>query len=525
MLSGDMKIETWHGCYESSWNDLIVPDAFTHPAKFSHGLIARIFRHMLDEGMLAKGDTVVDPFGGVACGGIVAAGMGLRWIGCELEPKFVALGGQNIALHRRVWESCGDPLPVLVCGDSRKLRETLRGVLASSVVSSPPYAGDTGHDGGCARLDAREDARRESEGSARRASYGTSVGQLGSMKPGDVDSVVSSPPYNLPMSQDHNGACGGTRGTEPSEDGAFAKYGSTPGQLEGLPMGDVGAVVSSPPYAGNEKSDYRIKDETGLDRDERRGYRQGQGCFRGSETYGKTPGNLGAMDDGEVDAVISSPPYAETLKGDNSERETAKDSRAKRRTQGGSLGQSQRHQGYGGDGNLGNLPAGAVDAIATSPPYDEGLGHGGTKPLPILVEKKLYSALSNNGYGGSKGNISNSTGETFWSAARDIVAECHAILKPGGWSAWVVKDFIRNKHRVPFCDDWCRLLESCGFVVVKRVRAMLVKEHRHPDLFGGDDHVKRTERKSFFRRLYEKKYPDNSIDFEEVIFAQRQTSS
>jgi hypothetical protein len=36
-----------------------------------------------------------------------------------------------------------------------------------------------------------------------------------------------------------------------------------------------------------------------------------------------------------------------------------------------------------------------------------------------------------------------------------------------------------------------------------------------------NDHVKTTARKSFFRRLYEKRYPENSIDFEEVVFARK----
>ncbi len=125
-----------------------------------------------------------------------------------------------------------------------------------------------------------------------------------------------------------------------------------------------------------------------------------------------------------------------------------------------------------------------------------------------------------NGYGAADGQLGAVTGETFWHAARDIVSECYAILRPGGVSAWVVKDFVRNKARVPFCDDWCKLLEACGFVVTHRAHAMLVKETSHPDLFGGADHVERTERKSFFRRLAEKK-GSPKIDFEEVVFARK----
>lgn len=105
---------------------------------------------------------------------------------------------------------------------------------------------------------------------------------------------------------------------------------------------------------------------------------------------------------------------------------------------------------------------------------------------------------------------------TFWSAARDVVAECHAVLKPGGMAVWVTKDFVRAKKRVCFSADWVRLCESCGFTLVKWVRASVVSETVHGDLFLGET-VKRTERKSFFRRLAEKKGSPR-IDHEDVLF-------
>jgi hypothetical protein len=65
----------------------------------------------------------------------------------------------------------------------------------------------------------------------------------------------------------------------------------------------------------------------------------------------------------------------------------------------------------------------------------------------------------------------------------------------------------------------CRLLEYLGFSLQERVRAMLVREARHGDLFAGEQIVKH-ERKSFFRRLAEKK-GSPPIDYEEVIIAVR----
>src|SRR5215510_4528100 len=89
--------DSWTGCYRDNWKSLIVPEAFAHPAKYARGLIRRIYEHACERGWLQAGTRVVDPFGGVALGGFDAAWIGARWVGCELESKFVTLGNQNIA--------------------------------------------------------------------------------------------------------------------------------------------------------------------------------------------------------------------------------------------------------------------------------------------------------------------------------------------------------------------------------------------------------------------------------------------
>jgi hypothetical protein len=30
-VMGECPVDTWHNCYDDSWRDLIVPDAFAHP--------------------------------------------------------------------------------------------------------------------------------------------------------------------------------------------------------------------------------------------------------------------------------------------------------------------------------------------------------------------------------------------------------------------------------------------------------------------------------------------------------------
>ena len=69
----DMGVTEWQNCYQLNWNGFIVPDAMSHPAKFARGLTDKIIRHLFEIGAVKKGSLVLDPFGGVACGGVVCA--------------------------------------------------------------------------------------------------------------------------------------------------------------------------------------------------------------------------------------------------------------------------------------------------------------------------------------------------------------------------------------------------------------------------------------------------------------------
>lgn len=388
--------KTWDDCYDGNWNDVIVPEAFAHPAKFSRFLVQRILEHARDEGWVKPSSIVVDPFGGVACGGIVAAYVGLQWIGVELEQRFVDLARKNFALHRRRWEAAGDPMPVILQGDSRQLSRVLA----------------------------------------------------------EADCVVSSPPF---LAQQTGG------GLAAAARGETSNYPVTVGLMRQTASKD------------------------------------------GYQNQGTTPGQLGAMKPGEIDCVISSPPYSASLKGDGSQNETAAESHAKRSDpkQGGSLGQSQRTQGYGSAGNLGNLRSGDVDAVISSPPWENqepSHAQGSNFVASKQVKGRTFTEAE---YGNSAGQIGNSTGDTFWSAARIILQQCFQILHPGGHAIFVVKAFVRNKQIVDFPGQWRQVCESVGFKPVCEHLAMLVKETTEQTFYGPE--TKRKERKSFFRRLAEKK--------------------
>lgn len=195
----ELSTSNWHGCYDDSWQGLIAPEAFAHPAKFSHGLICRIVEHGLAKGYWKAGDTVADPFGGVALGGIICGYHGLNWTGIELEVRFCELGNRNLDLHRAKWKALGYDVDVqLVQGDSRNLAQILQ--QADAVVCSPPYIETQIVGCDCIAPDKRKAFSKTGEwpkgglnvgarGEADK-NYGSTPGQVGRLKAGSVDSVM-----------------------------------------------------------------------------------------------------------------------------------------------------------------------------------------------------------------------------------------------------------------------------------------------------------------------------------------------
>lgn len=403
------NVTQWHDCYSGSWNGILVPDAFAHPAKFAPGLISRILRHMLERGYIAPGDSIVDPFGGIAAGGYWAMLLGLHWTGIELEPRFVELGQRNIAKWQHDLRGLGSRLGTarLLQGDSRRLLEVVGGG-AAGVVSSPPFEASL-------------------------------AGGIPEVKGGGV--------YTFPGRAD-----GDTLRLGAS---SMGDYGSTPGQLGSMPSGDYAAAVGSPPYADAINNS---GEGPGARHDPI--YHNGDNAYKQSSAngYGNAPGNLGSMAGEGFEAAVSSPPYEAS-----------------------------------------HMDISSNSLIGTS------------------VNKGSYGSAS---YGDSLGQLAETSGETFWAAARIIVEQTYAVLKPGGYAAWVTKDFVRKGQRVPFSDQWQQLCAAVGFEPTERIAAMLVDDHGSQlDIFGGAT-PRRTERKSFFRRLAEKKGSPR-IDWEDVIIMRK----
>jgi len=120
-------------------------------------------------------------------------------------------------------------------------------------------------------------------------------------------------------------------------------------------------------------------------------------------------------------------------------------------------------------------------------------------------------------YGDASGQLGIEHADTFWGAARKVVEQVYDCLVPGGHAIWVLKAYIRDKEIVDFPGQWQAMCESVGFVTLHIHKAWMVEERGvQLDLFG-NEHKDTKAYKSFFRRLYESKYPENAIDYEIVL--------
>jgi hypothetical protein len=279
-------------------------------------------------------------------------------------------------------------------------------------------------------------------------------------------------------------------------------------------VGEVAGVLTSPPYSegtvhgGGHSIDW---EKAQCDKAGRKTSPAREGLGEG---YGTTPGQIGQLKSGDLDGVISSPPYAEGL-GHGGQPKP--------------LGNAERYpkvmdamqEGYGDTpGQIGNMPGGSLDGAVTSPPWEQSGTIDHVRQTDSLRFGKFKGGgtrfLDNYDYGQATGQIGNESKDDYWTAMKHAYRQMYLAMRPNAVAAIVVKDFVRAGQRVPLCDQTAQLLEHCGFKVFERTRCWLVKEDRHPGLFG-EDIVKVKERKSFFRRLAEKKGSPR-IDYEEVIW-------
>lgn len=295
--------------------------------------------------------------------------------------------------------------------------------------------------------------------------------------------------------------------------------------LEGLL---VDKCVFSPPYSNEHASALSEKTIREAERIHNRKY--SRHSFTGGEDYSNSPNNISNLPYGEIDKIITSPPYGESVSvNQGGERESHQGKRAARLKkagfdpkdyQGGIGRNLQQDWIYGNDpSNLGNLPYGSIDAVISSPPFFDNKSDWDRKSHAALEgESVTYSDEVGVGERRNIGNIhyydqgeplshkysrAQPETETYLSAMLLVYQNCFAVLKDGGLLILVTKNFIRNKQQVRLDMDTIKLCEQAGFTFQDRWYRELANQ-------------------SLWRTIYYAKYSEvEPIKYEDVLVCQK----
>jgi hypothetical protein len=531
----------WYGCYSEGWGSRLTSEAFQHPAKVSYGLAVRIIEHMLEQGWLRPGDTVLDPFAGIGGFALPLMAAGCHFVGVELERHFVDMGrgcdctGMSAADWVRFqgrWElarySNGRYWCPKCLADAHRVLPSLNGqqTLFGDVETTAyrrnsgriPHTGPHHYAGNVEVWGAQ-------------GLPGTAVIVQGDSRNlceivgRTVGGAVASPPFSNDQPCASQTRAIKDYHTFTRGDGTKRDHGMrTPGNLDTMCATDadhqaaVQAAVGSPPYAG--------------------------GC---QHTGGNDPNHEhvqgGTYHGVGMNGAISSAPYAESLSQGN-------DPEGYDYTRYGGGGQLATSQRYGqSKGQLSAMREGSheveVQVCVASPPYEGSMNSGdentdkraeradgftqGMKSFryghnPYTFLSKDPSGLSNqerHELATQNPQVGALTGDTFWSAARIILEQTYQLLTPDSYSAWVCKRFVRDHEIVDFSRQWAELCEAVGFETVEWIRAWLVEDRGAQYRLDGELEEREVRRMSFFRRLHVQKYPHLSIDWEDVIIVRK----
>jgi len=297
-------------------------------------------------------------------------------------------------------------------------------------------------------------------------------------------------------------------------------------------VGPLAGLCCSPPYAAIAAGAGGLNSKPARQPGQQSGRAADSASQSADQKYGQAAGQISRLADGSIEAVVSSPPYADSLRAqkDGIDWEKAK--------QNGELGKNHGkgvscHAEYGQTpGQIGQLKGVSLSALCTSPPYADSVNSqqhgidwskvdpkstGGRKRGP--GSKHAQTLTSQLAYGETPGQIGREKPETYWQAMAQVYAACFRALKPGAVIAVVVKSYVKAGKIVDLPAGTLKLLLHLGFLPLERAQAMLTRQTLEPDLFAG--HVtKAKSRKSFFRRLSEAK-GSPPIDYEIVLFCQK----
>src|SRR3990167_6961511 len=455
--------DDWRGLYGDRWSGIITAESFRHPAKFANGLIRHIYDHALEQGWIAAGSQVLDPFGGVGLGALYALANGVNWIGVELEKHFVdmANGMQCPGLLH------ADSDKTNVCPQCASYNETeheigLFDLHDHPVVAPHVYVGNIGL---FVKFSKNGATAKEIQGDSRFLFTVIT----------EADIVIASPPFSDQKNQGSNPLGGQAVRSELAKRGESSegKYGDTEGNLGNLTMAEgFDLAISSPPYADTPIS-YVPEGSIG-DYYRRTGEK---GVKQQTVGYSKTPENLGNLKEegGGFDLAVSSPPFIQTTGGTNvtSTEGVLSDASLFKRH-----GATQANsKGYGDSkGQLQPMKDDGFDLAISSPPYEENgktqsMGAGTNRQVTLERTRKNHELTFS-----ESDNLGNAGRQSFWLEARKITDDVFKVLRPGGHAIWVVKNYVKDGEIQQFSDKWRQLCEASGFVIIHEHRAWVVEE-------------------------------------------------
>lgn len=117
---------------------------------------------------------------------------------------------------------------------------------------------------------------------------------------------------------------------------------------------------------------------------------------------------------------------------------------------------------------LTKLPDNKVQVTITSPPYAD-LIHKVVEDRTLRHKKSSFVTANNattNLYSDDERDLGNMSMDDYISKVELIMTELYRITKPGGYNAWVVKDFRDTKNKIPYVDLHSKIAnagEKAGF--------------------------------------------------------------
>jgi len=356
---------------------------------------------------------------GTGSTGIVASYMGRHSVLVELEEKFVDWIRKNVELLEKHKAKKGEVK--VIQGDARKLTELL-GVNANTIITSPPYS-EANRGGGIAVKGYEGKYGKDEELHLRHdRPLSDNPENVSNLPHGDLDAVITSPPYSESMSKRRKGHSIYSELEKTREMPQDTKDDN----IANLIHGDVDAIITSPPYSeslnvkANEEGEARRLREKMLP--EKR-YITPHSVSRIDRKYSANPENVGNLPHGDVDAIVTSPPYSSSVS-DNKEGPLAGGNEEKYGRW--KKGTAKKHS-YTQHGE----PC-KVDAIITSPPYsdsrkttkisekdlerkikilekgaEEGVYHSGGKSYRTSGRLRWLRGWMGEGFSENKQNISN----------------------------------------------------------------------------------------------------------------------